>query len=129
MNSEALEIYGTMTTYEVVDLYYTARDSTVMVTTTFMSALFAYLAVAHFVSERLTRFQVVAISSIYTLFSFSLLSGIYSSMLDLAAIELYLLGSTTTLSEIVTYGFPTLLVVSWAVSILFMYQERGSVDT
>lgn len=124
VNPEALEIYANMSSYKVAGLYYTVRDSAVTVTTTFMSALFAYLALVHFAANSLSKFQVIAVSAIYSVFTFSLLTGVYSSMITLGNIDFVLNGDSGPIAAAVTYGFPVLLIASWVISILFMYQER-----
>ncbi len=121
MDPETIEFYRQMSAYEIADLYYTTRDSTVFVVSTFMGVLFAYLAAAYIAANRLSVFETTGISIIYSVFTLFLISGVVSSMIDLSDIQLYLTG---TKYEIVDYGFPSFLVVCWISSLIYMYQQR-----
>ena len=123
---ESVEFYRQMSTYEISDLYYTTRDSTVFVVSTFLTVLFAYLAVAFLAAKKLSTFEVVGISLIYSVFTLFLFSGVYASMLELSNIQQFLSG---TKYEIVDIGFPAFLVVCWASSLMYMYQRRREADT
>jgi hypothetical protein len=125
MDPEVVAFFERMSGYEQADLYYTTRDSTILLVTTFMSALFAYIAVAHIAAKQFTGFQTIAISLIYSLFVMFLLSGIFPSMEALHNLTMFLFGDAYAFT---IYGFPTLLLLSWVVSLLFMYQARKRED-
>lgn len=121
MDPETVAFYQAMSSYEITDLYYTIRDSAVFVVSTFMTVLFAYLAVAHFVGHKLTAFEVVALSLIYSIFSMFLFSGVVGSMMSLSNIQQFLNGTKFLIVDI---GFPAFLFVCWFTSLLYMYRKH-----
>ena len=51
-------------------------------------------------------------SAIYSVFTFSLLTGVYSSMITLGNIDFVLNGDSGPIAAAVTYGFPVLLILA-----------------
>lgn len=121
MDPDTVAFYREMSSYEITDLYYTIRDSAVFVVSTFMTVLFAYLAVAHFVARKLETFEVTAISLIYSIFSLFLFSGVVGSMISLSNIQEFLSGTKFLIVDI---GFPIFLFVCWLASLFYMYREH-----
>lgn len=122
MDPEVVEFYRQMSNYEIVDLYYTVRDSTVFVVSTFMSVLFAYLAVAFFAAKKLSTFEAIGVSLIYSVFSLFLFSGVYASIMAMSRIQQFLSGIRF---EIVDVGFPVFLLLCWLSSLVYMYKQRS----
>lgn len=126
MDPEIAAVYEKMSAYEVRDLYYTVRDSTVFVVSTFLSVLFAYLAVAHFAAKKLSLFEILAITVAYSVFAMFLFSGVVGSLISLSNIQEFLNG---TRFPIVDVGFPVFLFICWLASLVYMYLECGKGDS
>ena len=62
-----------MTEYELIDAYQSVEASWQGAVSIYISIVFAYLATAYFVGEKLTRLQVAIVSGLYTLFSLFML--------------------------------------------------------
>ena len=79
MEFDLLEYLTELTHYELLESYYLVRSALVSDVTIFMTLLFAYITVAYFVSAKLTKFQAITISSLYSLFALYMVSSVYNS--------------------------------------------------
>ena len=110
---------------ELVALYW---DIAVNSFTIYISFTFAYLATAYFVGANLTRFQVLAASSMYL---FSAISGILSMTAAIQAWSAYKASTPTRLDEVYFLSetlwqvyIPLLTSAGVIMSLYFMYDLR-----
>ena len=119
-----------MTEYEYLDLISTYRSETGFHIMNFIGVMFGYVAAAYFVGEKLTRFQVTAITILYTIFAPLPIAAGYEAlqatrMNYLAYVDSF--GEPPYNSILILFGPELALVVvaaSWVRSVLFMYQTR-----
>jgi len=62
-----------MTEYELIDAYQSVEASWQGAVSIYISIVFAFLATAYFVGEKLTRPQIIIVTGLYTLFSLFML--------------------------------------------------------
>ena len=80
MEFDIAEYLTELTHYELLESYYLARSGLISDVTVFMTVLFAYGTVAYFVSAKLTKFQAIAISSLYSFFALYMASAARQSL-------------------------------------------------
>ena len=90
-----------------------------------MTTLFAYLTVAYFVSAKLTKFQAIAISSVYSLFALYMASSGYNSSLMASNIAFAITGQDTSRDPIILV---LILLIAWVFSIILFIQARRMGD-
>ena len=125
MEFDLSEYLTALTPYELIEFYYLVRNGLISDVTIFMSILFAYITVAYLVSAKLTKFQAITISSLYSLFILYMVSSAYSSSQMLSTIGF-------AISEVDSSWEPvmlvTLLLVAWVFSIILFIQARRKGD-
>ena len=104
-----------MNEYEMIEATYAIRQAGAADVTSFFTVLSAYLIVAYLVGDKLSRFQLWAISGLYTLYLYFPIVAAQFAVSDLA-----LLGAAPPGAEFLT----AVLVLMWLVSIVFMIQKR-----
>ena len=107
--------------FELFESYYLVRNALVSDVTIFMTVLFAYITVAYFVSAKLTRFQAIGISTLYSIFALYIASSAYTSSLMLSTIGSTVLGKDNTWESVV---LGLILFVAWIFSIVLFIQAR-----
>jgi len=125
MEFDLLAYLAELTRYELLDSYYLARSALISDVTIFMTNLFAYVSVAYFVSAKLTKFQAITISSLYSLFALYLTSSAYNSSLMASTIAFAISGLNTFRDPIILV---TILLVAWVFSIILFIQARRMGD-
>ena len=121
-----------MTEYEYLDLISTYRAETGFHIMNFIAAMFAYIAAGYFVGNKLTAFQVTAITILYTIFTPLPVAAGYEALQASRAAHLAYVaafGAPDYPSTLVLFGPELALVVvaaSWIISIVFMFQTRKS---
>ena len=101
----------------------------------FVAAMFAYVAAGYFVGEKLSSFQVTAITILYTIFSPLPVAAGYEAMQATRVAHLEYVehfGAQDYTSTLFLFGPELALVVvgaSWIISIIFMFQTRKSRGT
>ena len=105
--------------YELLETFYLVREGLASDVTIFMTILFAYVTVAYFVSSKLTRFQAITISSLYSLFALFMASSAYSSSRMLSIVG-YAVSGLDNSWEPVLLGI--ILFVAWIFSIILFVQ-------
>ena len=119
-----------MTEYEYLDLISTYRAETGFHVMNFIAAMFAYIAAGYFVGEKLSRFQVTAITVLYTMFAPLPVSAGYEALQATRSTHLAYVaafGPPDYPSTLVLFGPELALFVvglSWVISIIFMFQTR-----
>ena len=121
MEFDLLEYLSEFTRYELIDTYYLARSSLISDVTIFMSTLFAYVTVAYFVSAKMTKFQAIIVSSLYSLFALYMTSSAYNSSLMQSSIAYAITGDNPSKDPIVLV---TILIIAWVSSIILFIQAR-----
>ena len=112
-----------MTEYEALEAIYTIRATTAADGMYFVSILSAYLVVAYVVGPELSRFQVITITILYSLFLTMPINGMYSGLGDLLLLEHPFRPDRP---EGAQYVIPGVMIVAWIASVLFMIQVRVS---
>ena len=115
------EYLSKLTHYELIDTYYLVRSALVSDVTIFMTILFAYVTVAYFVSAKLTKFQAITLSSLYSLFALYMASSAYTSSQNQSIIGFTISGVDSSWESIVIV---TILLVAWVFSIILFIQAR-----
>ena len=119
-----------MTEYEYLDLISTYRGETGFHVMNFIAVMFGYVAAAYFVGNKLTNFQVTAITILYTIFAPLPVAAGYEALQATRATHLQYLetfGEPSYSSTLILFGPELVLVVvgaSWIISIVFMFQTR-----
>ena len=121
MEFDLLEYLTEFTRYELVETYFLVRSALVSDVTIFMTLLFAYVTVAYFVSAKLTRFQAITISSLYSLFALYMVSSAYNSSVMQSIIGFAMSGVDSSRDSVILV---TILLVAWVFSIILFIQAR-----
>ncbi len=119
------EYLSKLTHYELIDTYYLVRSALVSDVTIFITFLFAYVTVAYFVSAKLTKFQAITLSSLYSLFALYMASSAYTSSQMQSIIGFTISGVDSSWESIVIV---TILLVAWVFSIILFMQARRMGD-
>jgi hypothetical protein len=114
-----------LTRYELLESYYLARGALVSDVTIFMTILFAYVTVAYFVSAKMTKFQAITISFLYSFFALYIASAAYNSSFILSKIGLVMRGVDSSSDSLVLV---VLFLVTWIFSIILFIQTHRTRD-
>jgi uncharacterized YccA/Bax inhibitor family protein len=125
MEFDFYEYLTEFTRYELFEAYHIVMSAVVSSVTVFMTILFAYVTVAYFVSEKLTKFQAITISSLYSLFALYIASSAYSSSYRLSIIGYKIRGVESSKDPII---LGTILLAAWVFSIILFIQARRMRD-
>jgi hypothetical protein len=115
----------TLTQFELWELWYMARDSASYDSSVLFTLLSAYLIVAFLVAKRLSRFQVLSITAIYTaMFGYTSVGFhyTYSVVLGVGA-------QWSVPAPLWNYGIYVVFCGAWLLSIIFMVQARRGGET
>jgi len=115
------EYLSELTNYELIESYYLVRNALVSDVTIFMTILFAYVTVAYFVSAKLTRFQAITISSLYSIFALYMATSAFNSSLMGSIIGFAISGVKSSWDSIVIFA---ILIIAWVFSIVLFIQAR-----
>jgi len=121
MEFDIAEYLTELTRFELLESYYFARGALVSDITIFMTILFAYVTVAYFVSAKLTKFQAITISFLYSFFALYIASAAYNSSLILSNIGFAMSGIDSSRDALILV---TLLLVAWIFSIILFVQAH-----
>ena len=105
--------------FELFDAYYMVREGLASDVTIFMTILFAYVTVAYLVSAKLTRFQAITISSLYSVFALYMASSAYFSSKMLSVIGFRVSGVDSSWESMVLL---MILLIAWIFSIILFRQ-------
>jgi hypothetical protein len=114
-----------LTRYELLESYYLARGALISDVTIFMTILFAYVTVAYFVSAKMTKFQAITISFLYSFFALYIASAAYNSSFILSKIGLVMSGVDSSSDSLVLV---VLFLVTWIFSIILFIQTHRTRD-
>lgn len=114
-----------LTRYELSESYYLARGVLVSDVTIFMTILFAYVTVAYFVSAKMTKFQAITISFLYSFFALYIASAAYNSSFILSKIGVVMSGVDSSSDSLVLV---VLFLVTWIFSIILFIQTHRTRD-
>ena len=115
-----------MTEYEYQELLIATASLVTDLVAVFISVLVAYLACAYLVGNKLTKFQLIAVSFTYSMFSLLIITLVYGNLMRIAAIKVSFFELETTPSVGIPLVGPLILLLSWLISIIFMIQVRRS---
>ena len=121
MEFDLQEYLTEFTHYELLESYYLVMDAIVSDVTIFMTILFAYITVAYFVGAKMTKFQAITISSLYSLFALYMISAAYNSSQMLSIIAFTISGLDSSKDSVILV---TILLVAWVFSIILFIQTR-----
>ncbi len=125
MEFDLQEYLTKFTHYELFEAYYIVMDSLSSDVTIIMTIIFAYITVAYFVSAKLTKFQAIAISSLYSLFALYMVSAAYNSSKMLSIIGFTISGLDSSKDPVILV---TILLIAWVFSIILFIQARRMGD-
>ena len=125
MEFDFLKYLTELSHYELLESYYLVRSALVSDVTIFMTLLFAYITVAYFVSAKLTKFQAITISSLFSLFALYMVSSVYNSSLMASTIGFAVTGVDSSSDSLILV---TILLVAWVFSIILFIQARRMED-
>jgi len=121
MGFDIAEYLADLSKFELLEVFYLARDALIGDVTIYMSVVFAYISLAHFAGSKLKTFYAVMISIIYSFFALFLVSSIYNSSLTLTVIGSAIIGAQNSWEPIVLAAF---LLLTWAFSIVMFVQNQ-----
>lgn len=116
-----MEIYSNLSDFELLELTYLVRSDIYFNLSIFMTALFGYIAVAHIAGKSLSKFQLWAISGIYTLLIAVELFAMNFAVRSLGRI-LEAQGSNPI--PIYQYALLGLFLIAWVISMIYMAEAR-----
>ncbi|MFK7865386.1 MAG: hypothetical protein AB8B95_14305 [Pseudohongiellaceae bacterium] len=112
-----------LTQFELWELLFLARNALTTDLAFITSIVSAYLIVAYMVAEKLTKFQLITITSLYSAMFFFNCWGFFGTA------RLFF-GVNNAIGNDVSIGLAlpitAILFLAWAVSIGFMMQQRSS---
>ena len=109
-----------MEKYQAIEAVYVLRGVLAQEGMNFFTILSAYLVVAYLVAAKLTTFQIWTVSILYSVFCAGPILGFYLCVLDLAELDY---GARVPQIEN-PYLVPSVMVLGWAMSIMFMVSVR-----
>ena len=112
-----------LSNYELLESYFLVRDALISDMTVYMTILFAYITVAYIVAVKLTKFQAIGISTLYSVFALYMISSAYNSSSMLSTIG-FVISDIDSSWEPMVIGL--ILVISWVFSIVLFVQARRS---
>jgi len=112
-----------LSNYELLETYFLVRDALVNDLTIYVTILFAYITVAYFVAAKLTKFQAIGISGLYSIFALYMIASTYNSSQMLSTIG-YMISDLDSSWEPVVIAW--ILMISWVFSIVLFVQARRS---
>ena len=121
MEFDLLKYLSELTPFELLESYYIVRSALVSEVSIFMTILFAYVTVAYFVSSKLTKFQGITISALYSLFALYMVSSAYNSSVRVSVIGYSISGVDSSRDSVV---LATILMLAWVFSIILFIQAR-----
>ena len=116
-----MDLYSELSAFEILELTYLVRSDIYFNLSIFMTALFGYIATAHFAAGRLSKFQLLAISSIY---SSLLLIEIIAMSSAVRALGSLISAQGSEPLAIYQYGPVVILAIAWIISIIYMVEAR-----
>lgn len=110
-----------LTHFELFEVYYLVRNALVSDVTVFMTVLFAYVTVSYFASAKLTRFQAISISALYSLFALYMVASAYTSSRMLSIVSYSVSGINSSWESV---ALVSILLIAWIFSIVLFLQTR-----
>lgn len=120
LSEEQLEFYGSMSSYEILELIYMGSSASTELLAVFISILSAYFVAAYYFGDKLYGIELILLSFIYSAFSLVTMTGIYSQIRGIMAMSDYLNGGNSSAAVNVYVG---VMVMSWFFSLLFMLKR------
>ena len=112
-----------LSTFELLEYLYMARDAAAVDLTSYMTGLFAFLVTAHFIGDKLSRFQIGAVLFIYSLYMMFAFQSLYIQLENVMMVVkiLRLDENVNAAPQEIFYG---LLITAWVISIGFLVEIR-----
>lgn len=114
-------IYNDPGNYELIELLYLAREAAAFDQTAYIAALFAYLVADYFVGNNLSRFQVITVSGLYTMYMLFSLTTLHYQLEQVREIMSILDPSGR---DFVIEVFIGMFFFGLIMSLVFMYEIR-----
>ena len=121
MEFDLLGYLKDLSNYELIESYFLVRDALISDLTVYMTILFAYITVAYFVSSKLSRFQAIGISLLYSVFALYMISSAHNASEMLSTIGYAISGVDSSWEP---DAIITILMISWVFSIVLFIQAR-----
>ena len=116
-----MDIYNNLSDFELLELTYLIRSDIYFNLSIFMTALFGYIVIAHIAARSLTKFQLLSISSIYTLLIAVELIAMNSAVRAMGRVLEAQGGNPFPIYQFALVG---LFLVAWIISIIYMIEAR-----
>ena len=112
-----------LTKYELIEFLYVSRDAAASILSSYITGLFAYLLAAYFVGAKLSRFQLLTATSVYTVYMLLTIRALADEfdVLILLSRELGFAREENRYTNLIVVG---LLVLGFLLSIAFMIEAR-----
>lgn len=121
-----------MTEYELADLFTSLSAEAGRSTMDFVTVLFAYLVVAHFVGATLDRWYVAILTALYSIFAIWPILGTYQAGTMMYTITNAHPGISKSIGVSVDFnpGWVPFVVLgsAWVLSLFYMYRVRSIHD-
>ena len=130
MKEDTLLFFREMSSYELYDSYLNVRSVVNSDTALLMSFLFAYLSVAYFISPRLTRFQSLSVSTLYSFSYFFMAYSVFEGIMQMAMVVYAWTDELWRFEFIMIWAYIVAGVwtIAWIVSLVLFVQRRNSPD-
>lgn len=112
--------YGSMSSYELLELVYAASSASTELIAVFISILSAYFIAAYYFGNKLSGSELLLLSAVYSSFSLVTMVGIYTQISGIMAMMNHIIGEDRTVYLNVYVG---VMVISWGLSLLFMFKR------
>lgn len=109
--------YKDMSTYEVLDLVYSASSSSTELIAVFISLLSAYFVAAYYFGNKLRGVELLLLSVVYSVFSLITVAGIYAQVRGMMELITLIGGPDNT---VYLNAYVSVMLISWILSLLFM---------
>ncbi|GJM12268.1 MAG: hypothetical protein DHS20C12_06710 [Pseudohongiella sp.] len=126
MDTELVEFYSQMSNFELSELILNYNNTLLAQLTVFTTALFAFLAAIFFAAHKLSKFQLISITFIYSGFCFVVVAGYFNMARGMAQTVLYVTGGD---SSVTLFSMGILLIAGWILSLIFMRHTVKRNDT
>ena len=122
MDTTILEVYRQLSTFELLELHYMAKNSVQSSSMGFITLVFAFLTAAFLAGRKLSQFQVISVSVLYSLFVFFTLFSMAEDIENFLHISYVLYDEQ--INSLAQNGYMPMLFLIWGFSLFFMHQTR-----
>lgn len=123
MDSSNLEIVPTLSVYELQDLLFTGTSTSYELLAIYISIMSAFFVAAYYFGNKLSKIELIISTSVYSTFCALVVLGLYQTLARTVLLVSFGGGIDNTIAVYITI---IVMIVAWALSVLFMYQRSQS---